>query len=896
MSRSQIAWSAASAVVLLVAGILGANLRNHPDAVRATFRMAADTGGGGQVFIGENGIYSEEASSRFDLTPTGAVQAYTVALRSRHPLRTIRLDPGTGEGTVAIESVAFSWRGQDVVLTGNALRDAVRPLKQLVAVPGSDGVSFRSTGGDPYLEITVPVRLTDRMSLRAHAGFGLFLVSLAGLAFLLWRIRHDLLSTARCALDRGGWPLLALSTVLALGLLSLLGTGCDELCSPRGIGFGMLLLLASLGMAAIGQAALRALRVESASSRQRLFLSLLSGQALLVLYIAVRSAIHAWVPALPLTAAELGMLALAAVAWWIHGETTAKPVRTPRCRVDQRWLLLELALLAAVCVVIGDRELPRLVMLSSDPDTHAYFARRLELDGGVPWFGGNAFHYPMGTAILGFLWAKLAFLDVRNAVTALPLLQAFLAALVLAEGLALRTHGIRLAMLLFMAALGVTAAAFLVPLYSNYAHMEGAGRQMAIASFALVPALLLSRRTGNGIALAVLMLLSLFVLAVLNLMNIVVPLILLAGYGLHRLLVRRRPGIWLLVPIALAGLALLDPYYFALATGADAPQSRFTLDAALVAKPLSMVLAQWMAALSRGPLEFLSGNTRFLPAQAPLFGYAAAALLAPLWWLRRWSVWQLVRGTGICLFVLACLWAIDALFDVLLDDRRLYLAAPYYWLALAQLKILLVTGLVLAVIFAGHLRRLRAGVLVAFAALSIATIGWAMHRTQDMMERPRVEYCGSLGCVEPQDLATLREFETLARAGKLRPGRVLLPNSLHQARHEKWIFPVTGARALPFFDLPPPAFFYYQGDPDFTTANYVRHVCERFDRRWLLEQSIAYVFLPVRRDAACIHGMEALASSERVLVRNGNSIVLELRPESGISRSEPRSSRAAPAR
>jgi hypothetical protein len=879
MSRARILWTAGWALLAIAGGILGADLRNHPGAVQVSFRMAADAGGQGQVFFFDHGGYREEDSSKFALAKGRRLQAYEMSLRPDDPLRAIRLDPGTGEGMVALDSVSFSWRGRQVAMAGESLREAVRPLHDLVPVPGGGGPTFRSTGADPYMEIAVPDAFRRAMARRAHAGQALLAASLVALAFLLWWGRRDFLALLRHAMaTRNVWALFASSALLALGLLSLAGAGCDGLCSPRGTGYGMLLLVASLGMAAVGQLALRALGVETASRRPRLFLSLLVGQALLFLYIAVRSAIHAGAPFLPVTATEpvlVAAAALVALAWQSRGAPGAPGL--PAQPIDRRWLLVELAMLAAVCIAIGDRELPRLVMLSSDPDTHAYFARRLELDGGVPWSGGNAFHYPMGTAILGFLWAKLAFLDVRNAVTALPLLQAFMAALVLAEGFALRMRGARMAMLMSLAALGLTAAAFLVPMYSNYAHMEGAGRQMGIASFAIVPALLFSRRTGNGAAIAALMLLSLFALVVLNPMNAVVPLVLLAVYGLHQAVVRRRLGGWLLVAPALAVLVLLDPYYFALITGTGMPPSRFTLDPALVAKPVSTVLAQWRAAMARGPADFLSGNSGFLPAQSPLFACIAAALLALLWWLRRWPLARAMRGLALCLFAVLALWAVDALFDVLLDDRRLYLTAPYYWLALAQLKILAVTALLLAAIFAGRMRRHRAGTLAVFAALAIASAGWAMHRTQRMMERPRVDYCGSLGCIEPEDLATLHGFETLARSGRLRPGRVLLPNSLHQARHEKWIFPVTAARAVPFLDLPPVAFFYYQGNPDFTTANYVAHVCERFDRRWLREHGIAYVFLPSRREAACVAGMEALPRTERVLVRHGDSMVLQLR-------------------
>src|SRR5690606_3524942 len=110
-----------------------------------------------------------------------------------------------------------------------------------------------------------------------------------------------------------------------------------------------------------------------------------------------------------------------------------------------------------------------------------------------------------------------------------------------------------------------------------------------------------------------------------------------------------------------------------------------------------------------------------------------------------------------------------------------YLLAPYYWLSLAQLKILLVTGLLLAVILAAARRRLSWWLVGGLATVVVAAAFFAVHGRQQFMEHPRVDYCGSLGCVEADDLAVLEEFEALAQAGSLKRGRVLLPNSRHEA-------------------------------------------------------------------------------------------------------------------
>lgn len=75
----------------------------------------------------------------------------------------------------------------------------------------------------------------------------------------------------------------------------------------------------------------------------------------------------------------------------------------------------------------------------------------------------------------------------------------------------------------------------------------------------------------------------------------------------------------------------------------------------------------------------------------------------------------------------------------------------------------------------------------------------------------------------------------------------------------------------------PLAFYYYQGDDDYTTENYVNHVCNTLDREWLRSEHIRYVFLPADRSTACLASMEALRATERVVASSGNSYLLELR-------------------
>jgi len=103
---------------------------------------------------------------------------------------------------------------------------------------------------------------------------------------------------------------------------------------------------------------------------------------------------------------------------------------------------VELALFALVattlCFIIAWNELPRVTMLSSDPDQHAFWARQVERFGTLPyfhqfWWGDVGFEYPGGFAILNYVWMALSRLDARQIVSVQTLLQVQIAILVLSE-------------------------------------------------------------------------------------------------------------------------------------------------------------------------------------------------------------------------------------------------------------------------------------------------------------------------------------------------------------------------------------------------------------------------------------------------------------------------------
>ncbi len=881
------AWLGGFAWLLLVAmaitaALAGARQWSAAPSVEVVLRMSKTSAGMVQLFAstGAGTGYREDKSVTLDEAAPNVAHDYPLRLSDADALRAFRVDPGSGPGRVTLHRVDIHESSASTRLEGAELRSATRPLNDLVVEDAGDGLSFVSLGDDPYLEVTLPQSLLKDHKASRRMGRLLGMAGLAGLLVLLWFAPVGLLTLAKREALRLS-ALFALTLVSALALLWILKTGCDGWCSANGVRYGSKLLLASVSMALVGAAVLSMLGLGKRPGRLRLFLWIAVGQAVLLIYVMVRSVMHASMPMLALGGTEVLLVVVASAVYLGLKAPRSITVSTPR---GLSWLALEGALLVAICLVVADRELPRLIMLSSDPDTHAYLARQVEVLGGIPWRGEGTFQYPGGTAALGFLWAKLGFLDVRDAITAMPLLQSFLAALMLGEAIALRARPTSDRLTVMLTLIGITAAGFLIPLYVDFSHMEGAGRQIAIASAAMVPALLLAgnmTRTGADRTAAAVLLLSLFALGVLNPISLVVPIVLAVAYVLYIAMAQRRVNAWWVAAlVASPALLLLDPYYFYLLAGQGISPSKVTVNEAMPIKEISEILSSWQLHHARRPLGFLFDSMWMSRRESvPLFAVFLASLLTLLILLKpslRMSRAAVVAGV----VTLIALVAIDGLFGALGDDRRFYLLAPYYSFTLVQLKVLLVTALAGMVMVMASVRKLRPPLLAMLALAMVSTVHVGMRGSERILLEPRVNYCGSLGCVSEDDLIVMARFEDMHQLDKHLPphtGRVLVPNSVHDTHNEDWVFPVAGARALPFHDVLPVAFFYYQGDDDYTTENYKAHVCHHFDRDWLRRQQITHVFLPSSRADACMKDMESLPMSEEVLIQHGNSYLLRLR-------------------
>lgn len=108
---------------------------------------------------------------------------------------------------------------------------------------------------------------------------------------------------------------------------------------------------------------------------------------------------------------------------------------------DAKEVLPSLIWVLVAILIIAQRELPRDIMLSSDPDQHLFWTLQVLKWGGVPFdlgdWGPLDFQYPAGFAVLSSLWTWLSFTTAANSVTIQPLLQSILAVLGLANSVAI---------------------------------------------------------------------------------------------------------------------------------------------------------------------------------------------------------------------------------------------------------------------------------------------------------------------------------------------------------------------------------------------------------------------------------------------------------------------------
>lgn len=681
---------------------------------------------------------------------------------------------------------------------------------------------------------------------------------------------------------------------MLLELLATMGMGCvPKYCSLEAARFGGRLFVGAVVLAALGGTMLAGWRDHKPLyvCPPRLFTSLAFGLAMIIAYVSVRSWFNEAVWDMPITLAELfGLVFLVVTA----GVLVRRFNRRPSQGISfWQVTLLDLWLLFVLCTVVASRELPRVVNLSSDPDTHVFFGTLIERFGGVPfhlreWGPGN-FDYPAGSGLTLYVWHLFTGLDMRGLVAALPVLFSFWAALVVVEVAARNVTRATPRLLFQLAVITVTAAAYMFPLYKEYFHGEGSARVLSVLPAALLLGFAVSSIHPLGENWAekrVLPTLSILFLALLNPANVVIPAVLLwALFVFHG---ARGDKPWHLPAIFLLALLLMlaDPYFQGVFGLRDKlPTQGIELAERFAVKTLPHVWEDawgaWTTGYSATLHEFAilfdeKSRPIFLTVFLILLGILGIlGILYRAWHPKRAAVWAVLA-------FLVGLYLAHGFARSLHDDQRFFLLAPYIFFNMTQYKALLLMAMMVFVI--KQVLRWPLGPVWALAA-AIALVFFQMLQVrgvQEMSLSPRKNYCGAFGCLAEGDLRLLQDFEDKVRNGQF-PAvagvtpKVLLPNAPMHTEHESWILPVSSARVLPLFDVLPSAFYYYRGEPDYGTITYQSRVCEQLDRAWLRERSIDYVFLPSHRTQACMAGMEDLIRTEEVVLQVGDAYLLRFR-------------------
>lgn len=617
------------------------------------------------------------------------------------------------------------------------------------------------------------------------------------------------------------------------------------------------------------------------------------GQAILFLYIYIRSAINAYLIYVPLTYFEfIGLATLCLIA--INQLYGLRTVFTPILNNKWNWII-SFFIFFLVCVGISEHEIPRQVMLSSDPDQHAFFAKQIERFGTIPYhqfyWGEESYNYPAGTGVIGFIWSFFTGLDARNAFTIQPLLQSYIAILIVTEMVLLKKYSLKELLIVKLGLVLVFALFLTYSLTKNYYHLEGAGRLASISICAFSTSCFFWSKKNFGLLGKVdlvksvsLFLLVIFVGAVINPVNIVYlgmilgfSFLLLCGseYKYYTIVF-----ILLLIPV----LLFLDPYYFDLVFS----QSGELYDPIVInPKPLDLSVVEFFEQF----IVALDSRTSAIVVDFFAFhlipgDYSYLVLLLTFGFgfiLVSKSYYNELITIAIFFIMIICCWIVfSALFDVLKSGSSFRLLGPYFQFSKYQYLYIGLSFVLALFIERSTQLDISNSKLAILCILFLFAASIFGRNVDDDLNTRRANYCGSIGCASSNDLLVIKDSEKLFNEYRSQSEvstdmpRILIPNIPLFLNTEKWLFPVGGARVLPFVDTFPAAFFYGQGKVEYTYENYIKNVCKDFDLAWMKENNIQYFFKPEQMLSACVKDLAEVKLRSQILSEHGNSYLIKL--------------------
>jgi hypothetical protein len=708
--------------------------------------------------------------------------------------------------------------------------------------------------------------------------------------------------------------LVAVAGVLALIFAPALLTGfgdhtADVAYSLRSYFYGLQMLLGCALLFPLGAFTLGWLfdAQDPDFCRQRPFTTVAVGLLILMFYVYLRSLLHHLL-GLPITGTEIIALLLGCAL--LYARTTGLVFKTELPIAT----LISTGLFLLLCIALAQHELPRLIMLSSDPDQHGFFAAQIQKLGGVPFsrleWANLPFGYPAGSPVLIFCISSVSMLSIANSTAIVPTLQAYLALFIICEllyrpGTLNRTRSYTLLG-------GILVYHYLMTygLEQDHFHLEGYGRLSSLWLFALVMSVCLYPMSKPNTASAlvkppsyrfiIIGLLLLFVASCLHPINV----FLTAGLLSLAFVAHFPRQSWQLgALVLLLPMLALDPYYLDLLTGTQrtattALVNQYTLDLSAweVVSATLLLFKYWLLNLPTFfDLPYLNGAT--LPVALLLF-YSI--------YKQEKAGEHLFSRSFFLLFAVYLAWALlTAFFQILGKDSRLWLLFPYYQYSKLQYLYLLTLFMMIWLLqrlFFESQTHWRAWLTLLLLGYGLAVM---QASTGVVNKNPRVDYCGSMGCFSSDDKLVLEASARLYQQSLARPDlpvpRLLIPNtpriygndrwqappgtkrsslldSMAKPIYERWLMPRGGTRSAIFYDTLPLAFFYQQGDLDYTFDNYMTHVCQQLDIAWLKSRNIQYLFLPTDMLDACVADRDSLDQQLQIIVQAGPARLYQLYP------------------
>lgn len=624
-------------------------------------------------------------------------------------------------------------------------------------------------------------------------------------------------------------------------------------------------------------------------------------QVMIIIYIYVRSLVNSLLPiVIPITTIDIVLIiaVLGYSEWRRYGFRRMQDMLM-RQRTVYAALFFFLFIMIAVFSFL---DLPRISVMSSDPNQHAFWAKQLSRFMTLPYFsqfhwGEIGFGYPAGFAVLNYTWHMLTGIDVRAIVTLQPMIQTMIMILIAFEvvyNVLSKNADVRSVPQLFFFMLIICAVYVgVVPNGYLFSHLNhpGTARISALAFVGLITSFVFSsivikdvRQFYVSLAAACAVAALLFLL---NPALLFLPVFLLSLTALAWIIMTRswRYAPWLLVPAAVPLYAVLDEYVlaqFLKSSFAPASGRPDIAGSALTHTPSLQELIRQMSVLRISVFfPFLKEPNAWI-----VIGVLLAALSIAIFVHRRESFSKAMIGilviAGVIVFCAGLVMALLCFVPGLVNAS--YLIIPYTVFSFHQYIYVLIWFAVIALVGISFRYFRTAGGFIPLTIIAVLLV-LVISPGRQFTVYPRVYTHGGIGETARDDLAVIRHIERIyagyraqkrnALAWKETP-KTLILNDMRIAGSEEWLFPAGAGWIVPFYDVFPTAFFFSQGSRSYSYENYEKHVVKRFDIAWLRSNNIKYAFIP--SDAACVKIAAGALSriKERAVYASGRSCFAEL--------------------